>query len=167
MTRGRKAKPTAVKKLQGTHRPDRANANEPQPPVPDSVPYAPRFLNDEGKREWRRLVGVLMEMGLYTDADRAALAMYCQSWGRWVIAERKVSELDSVVAVTDKGYSHVHAWRLEANKAMEQIKSLLGEFGLTPATRARLKVPQSAQEPSLGEQLFALVGGVVETDDGD
>jgi P27 family predicted phage terminase small subunit len=109
-----------------------------------------------------------MGIGLFTEVDRAALAMYCQAYGRWVHAERKCAELeDGIVATTDKGYSHLHAWRLEANKAMEQVKGILPEFGLTPSARSRLHVPQEPSEPSLAEQLFALVGSAAEDGDGD
>jgi len=166
VTRGRKPKPTAIKKLAGNPGKRPLNASEPQPPVPDSTPYAPRFLNADGKKEWRRIVGILMDLGLYTEVDRAALAMYCQAWGRWVHAERKCGELaDKIVATTDKGYSHLHAWRLEANKAQAQLLKAMTEFGMTPSSRSRVHVSGEPTEPSLAEQLFALVGSVEEADD--
>ncbi len=132
------------------------NNNEPQPPRPESAPYAPRHLNDAAKKEWRRLVGILLDMGLYTVVDRAALAMYCQAWGRWVVAEKKVAKTGEVLP-GKTGTSYQNPWRHEANKAYEQMRKMLAEFGLTPSSRTRLTALASEDEPSLAEQLFAAV----------
>ncbi len=154
--RGRKPKPTAIKRLEGNPGKRPLNKNEPQPPVPESVPRAPRHLNHEAKREWRRMIKVLMGLGLYTDVDRAALAMYCQAWGRWVVAERRLAE-EGEVLLTATGYHYQNPWRSEANKAQELMRKLISEFGLSPSARSRLSVPEKPDEPSLAEQLFAMV----------
>ena len=154
--RGRKPKPTAVKVLAGNPGKRPLNTSEPQPPVPERTPYVPRHLNDEAKREWRRMASILLVLGLYTEVDRAALAMYCQAWGRWVIAEGKCAEIGEVL-YTDKGYAYPNPWRAEANRAQDLMRRLFTEFGLTPSARSRLSVPQSPEEPSLADQLFALV----------
>lgn len=153
--RGRKPKPTAMKKLAGNPGKRPLNENEPQPPVPDRIPYVPRHLNDEGKREWRRIVNVLLEMGLYTVVDRAALAMYCQAWGRWVEAERKLDKEREVLTSKATGNMYQNPWLHVANKAWEQMRKILAEFGLTPSSRARLSVSGGGKEPSLAEILFA------------
>jgi len=153
-------KPTAVKKLAGNPGKRRMNATEPHPPVPDGTPYAPRFLNNEAAAEWRRMVGVLIGLGLYTEVDRAALAMYCQSWGRWVVAERAIAK-DGEILTSGEGGKYQNPWRYEANKAQDQMRKLLSEFGLTPSSRSRLSIPSAPDEPTLAEQLFAMVGGDV------
>jgi P27 family predicted phage terminase small subunit len=129
-------------------------SNEPQPPVPDRIPYTPRHLNEAGKREWRRIVSVLLDLGLYTVVDRAALAMYCQAWGRWVEAERKLAK-EGPILKSDKGNLYQNPWLHVANKAWEQMRKILAEFGLTPSSRARLSVGVGDREPSLAEILFA------------
>lgn len=155
MSRGRKPKPTELKRLAGNPG-KRPLGNEPQPPRPEGTPYAPRHLNDAAKKEWRRLVGILLEMGLYTVVDRAALAMYCQAWGRWVVAEKKVAEGEEMLK-SEKGIFYQNPWRHEANRAYEQMRKMLAEFGLTPSSRTRLTALASESEPSLAEQLFAAV----------
>lgn len=151
--RGRKPKPNVMKRLAGNPGKRPLNA-EPQPPVPDCTPYVPRYLNDEAKREWRRIVNVLLDLGLYTVVDRAALAMYCQAWGRWVEAERKLAK-EGPVLTSDKGNLYQNPWFHVANKAWEQMRKILAEFGLTPSSRARLSVGAGGQELSLAEILFA------------
>lgn len=160
MKPGPAPKPTVVKKLAGNPGKRRLNATEPHPPVPAGTPYAPRFLNAEASAEWRRLVGILIDLGLYTEVDRAALAMYCQAWGRWVVAEKAVAK-DGEILKSDEGGQYQNPWRYAANKAQDQMRKMLAEFGLTPSSRARLSAPAAPDEPTLAEQLFAMVSGDV------
>lgn len=157
--RGRKPKPTQLKRLEGNPGKRRLNGYEPLPPVPDLVPYAPRFLNEAARDEWNRMINILLGMGLYTQVDHAALAMYCQAWGRWIVAERKLAEEGEIITGAEGGKSQ-NPWRYEANKAQEQIRRMLAEFGLTPASRARLSVPAGQDEPSLADQLFSMANRV-------
>jgi P27 family predicted phage terminase small subunit len=129
------------------------------------MPYAPKFVNAEAKREWNRMVAILLELGLYTEVDHAALAMYCQAWGRWVVAERKlVVEGEIITGVM--GGKMQNPWRYEANKAFAQMRQMLPEFGLTPSARSRLSTPAAPDEPTLAEQLFSMVGGAAVGGDG-
>ena len=157
MKSGPPPKPTALKKLAGNPGRRPLNEREPQPPVPEHTPYVPRHLNREGKREWRRIVKMLVDLGLYTVMDRAALAMYCQAWGRWVEAERELAK-EGPVLTSSKGNLYQNPHLHVANKAWDQTRKMLSEFGLTPAERSRLKVIMQEEEPSLAEQLFQMVG---------
>ena len=150
--RGRKPKPTKLKELAGNPGGRPLNSSEPQVPVPDRAPYAPRFLNADGKREWRRVVGLLIDLGLYTELDYAALAMYCQAYGRWVQMERKLADED-LVLIGAEGGQYQNPKLHVANKAWEQMRKILAEFGLTPSSRSRLQL-QPGKEPSLAEMLF-------------
>jgi hypothetical protein len=51
MTAGRKPKPIALKPIQGTYRPDRANPNEPKPK--SGVPSCPKFLQEDARKQYR------------------------------------------------------------------------------------------------------------------
>ncbi len=150
--------PTRIKKLAGNPGRRRLNTSEPRPPVPTAIPYAPRFLNAEARDEWNRMVNILVQMGLYTEVDRAALAMYCQAWGRWVVAERRLASEGEIIQ-SEQGGTYQNPWRHEANKAQEQMRRMLAEFGLTPSSRSRLSAPAPA-EPSLADQLSAMANNV-------
>ena len=150
--KGRKPVPTQLKVLRGTNRLDRQNKGEMQPPIPESVPYAPRFMNARAKTEWRRLIGVLLDLGLYTDCDRSAFAMYCQACGRWVIAEEHCAK-EGEILTSEGGGLYQNPWRYEANKAQEQIRRMLPEFGLTPSSRARLSTPELKEQDPFAEFL--------------
>ena len=146
-------KPTTLKEKAGNPGKRPLNAAEPKVPVPTSVPYAPRFLSKEGKAEWRRMVKFLIDAGLYSEVDRAALAMYCSAWARWVAAERKIAELGSLVRTTDKGYEHQSAWVSISNKAADQLRKMIAEFGLSPAQRSRVVAMDRGDIDDLAEIL--------------
>lgn len=152
--RGRKPKPTVLKQLAGNPGKRPLNKAEPQPPVPASTPYVPRHLCEEGKREWRRLVSILVDLGLYTEIDRAALAMYCQAWGRWVIAEERIDKTGGPTLTSDKGNLYPNPWASEANRRYEQMRKALVEFGLSPAQRSRVRAVERTEQLSLAEMLF-------------
>jgi len=79
-------------------------------------------------------------MGLLTIVDRAALASYCQWWARWVEAERQI-EIYGLTFETPNGYLQQRPEVALAQKASDKCRAFLAEFGLTPASRSRVKLP--------------------------
>ena len=78
--RGRKPKPTALKVLEGNPGGRPLNPNEPKPAK--KAPRCPSWLEDEAKKEWKRMGKTLEQMGLLTEMDMAAFAGYCQAYAR-------------------------------------------------------------------------------------
>lgn len=135
--RGRKPKPTALKLIEGNPGKRPINGSEPKPPA--SVPTCPAHLSPSAKAEWKRLARMLNEIGLLTQIDRAVLAAYCQAYGRWVEAERKLAETPPILK-TPAGYVQISPWITISNKQVELMTRLMGELGLSPTARARLSV---------------------------
>ncbi len=135
--RGPPPKPTALKLLAGNpgHRP--INGREPQPEI--CVPPCPRQLSPEAKKEWRRISKELMQLGLLTNIDRAALAGYCQTWGRWIEAEDRLRE-HGVIVKAPNGYPVQSPYLKVAESALKQMTRLLVEFGMSPSARSRITV---------------------------
>src|SRR5262245_60793876 len=100
--KGRKPKPTVVRKLEGN--PGRRPLNAREPLAPEGIPERPDYLDDEAKAEWFRIVPVLRDMGLLSLADRTALAAYCTAYSRWVQAEANVRKYGTIVKSPDKGF---------------------------------------------------------------
>lgn len=148
-------KPTALKRLAGN--PGKRPLNENEPRFAVGYMSAPRNLSADARREWKRVSRELLGVGLLTKVDRAALAAYCQAWGTWLEAERKLQE-DGRVLVTDKGYAYQSPWVGIANAAVDQMRRFACEFGMTPASRTRIHVEKKERELSLAEVLFAEVG---------
>ena len=137
---GRPPKPTQLKRLQGN--PGRRPLNEREP-QPEGVPTRPEWLLPEAKREWSRIVPKLSELGLLAAIDRAALAGYCQWWARWVEAERALG-LWGLTFTTPNGYIQQRPEVAIAQKASDRCRQFCSEFGLTPSSRTRLRVPDKA-----------------------
>jgi P27 family predicted phage terminase small subunit len=140
--RGRKPKPTHLKLVTGNPGKRPLNQNEPQPAR--KLPSPPAVLYPEAKREWNRVATELHSLGLLTRLDRAALAAYCQSYGRWVIAERAIAEMAKADPLTHglikptKGGGVPNAMVRTASHAMTEMVRYAGEFGMTPSARSRL-----------------------------
>ena len=86
-----------------------------------------------------------------TSIDRPALAAYCQAWERWVEAEKHISD-DGMTEVSPNGYLMQSPYVGIANRAMDQMRKFLIEFGMTPAARSRVRInppPQDGTEEFL------------------
>ena len=101
------------------------------------LPRCPAHLNRAAATEWRRIAGALHRTGVLTTFDRAALAAYCQAWGRWVEAEERLRETPALIK-TPSGYVQQSPWLLIANKQLELMGRYMVELGMTPAARSRL-----------------------------
>lgn len=135
--RGRKPTPTHLKLLHGN--PGRRPINGDEPKPASDLPTCPAHLNASAKAEWKRLARDLNRIGLLTMVDRGALAAYCQSWGRWVEAERKLKETPPLLK-TPAGYIQMSPWLTIANKERELMARYMVELGLTPSSRSRLAI---------------------------
>lgn len=141
MAKGRKALPGKIHQLHGSYRGDR-HGGEMQ--VETILPDPPDRLSDEAKAEWERLAPELHKLGILTALDLAILEAYCNVFARYLKAERRLAEIvDGELSVTPNGYEQQSAWFQVANICIKQMQSLCSEFGLTPATRARLKMISS------------------------
>jgi len=127
--------PTNVKILRGTFQKCRENPNEPKPKL--AIPSCPPHLDEEARKEWRRIAKELFTLGLLTKIDRAALAGYCQCWSRWSHAEEELKKTGLVVQ-SPNGYPILSPYLPIATKALQQMQSFLSEFGLSPASRSKV-----------------------------
>lgn len=156
MTRGRKPKPTAVKKLAGN--PGKRALNGAEARVDMRLPQCPRWLGKAAKREWRRVAKRLHEAGLMGYVDRSLLAAYCVAYGRWVEAETAL-EGQELVLTSEKGGVYQNPLVGVARSAMKDMVAIGREFGMGPSARSRIRVPEGEDEGSLADALFEAVMG--------
>jgi P27 family predicted phage terminase small subunit len=145
MTRGRRPKPTALRRIEGNPGRRPFNANEPVPP--DGLPSCPEHLSIVAAAEWDRVAKTLYDMGVLTTIDRAALAAYCQAYARWVEAEEKLAETPALFK-TPSGYVQQSPWMGIANKQLELMGRYMTELGMTPASRSRVAA-ESREAPRM------------------
>jgi len=96
----------------------------------------------------------LEPLGLLTKIDMAALAAYCMAYSRWVEAENMIRKHGMLVK-SPNGYPMQSPYLAIANKAVEQMKSFLTEFGMTPAARSRIDLKVDEKEIDEMEQLLS------------
>lgn len=132
--------------------------DEPQFPIPGRMLTPPRDLGDDGAALWRSLGKLLLDVGLLTHGDMLALEMLCLSYDRMKRANQEVL-IKGEVLLSDKGNYYQNPWLSIANKAWDQVKSMLAEFGLTPAERTRVMavVRNGEEESDLAKALFKAV----------
>ena len=133
--RGRKPKPTALKKLEGNPGKRQLNDYEPLPPL--SMLRCPNYLLPEAKKEWRRLAPALIDMGVLTIADAVPFAAYCTAFARWREAEDFITKHGSIYK-DPRGFARPNPYVAIAAHQLREIKSLAAEFGLTPANRTAI-----------------------------
>ena len=141
--RGRKPKPLVIRALEGN--PGKRPLNDREPTPPEGVPDCPNYLDDEAKAEWFRTAKVLSDMGLLSVADRTALAAYCVVYSRWLKAEEQVKKFGSIVKSPEKGFPMKSPYLTVADQAMDAMHKFMVEFGLTPSSRSRIRVPVGGQ----------------------
>ena len=146
--RGRKPRPTHLKLVTGN--PGKRALNHDEPQLAAGLPAPPPELSEDAQTEWRRVAARLRKAGMLTTLDRAALAAYCQAFGRWRQAERalaKMAELDpttgGLLIKTKEGNAIQNPLVGVANKAMADMVRYATEFGMTPSARSRIQTDPS------------------------
>ena len=135
MNRGRKPTPSSLRVLHGN--PGHRKLPDGEPQVVAKIPTCPRELSATAKKEWRRIAPELARLGLLARIDRAALALYCDNYGRWIEAIQAIQQY-GVVIKSPTGFPMQSPYVAIANKAGEQVRLLLGEFGMSPSSRTRV-----------------------------
>ncbi len=155
-TRGPAPKPPELKALEGgrSHRPINLDQTfRPKVGLPDP----PKYLSKEARKAWKRLSVELLEYNLLSKVDRDAFAMLCQTIGRLeqietsingrmaLLASEQKDVIDALFEATPKGMKVQHPVYQVLNREQAKLNSLLAEFGLTPAQRARVTTAIRAQ----------------------
>jgi phage terminase small subunit len=159
MPGGRPRKPRALKLVQGTDRPDRANAAAPAPRAAP-LPRPPADLNAREQRAWAQLAELVDPLRVVTAAD--------------IVAFRQMAVC---IAMIDQARSELkeHKWRTDYEVHTEfgtsyrkrpQVETIatyqkllfaeLGRFGLTPADREKVS---AITEGSAGDPLDEFSAG--------
>ncbi|WP_069649648.1 phage terminase small subunit P27 family [Caloranaerobacter ferrireducens] len=160
---GRKAKPIELHILQGN--PNRLTKSQIEArkeaeaklkPKADKV-KAPKWLSKEAKKEFNRIAKELQEIGLLTNVDIDMLAAYCDAYTEYQKCTKIIEEEGLMVEYTNKAAETnkvPHPLLTKKKQLFEQMKSIAGEFGLTPSARAKLAIPKQEKEVDRFEELF-------------
>ena len=135
---GPRPTPTAELERRGSWR-AKSRKNEPQ--FPASVPSCPKWVGAFGKVEWRRIAKLLAERGVVTAIDRNVLAMYCEAFHQFRVAQQTVAE-EGATYISDKGNTLPHPAARDMATWWDKALKAAREFGLTPAARVGLTIKE-------------------------
>jgi P27 family predicted phage terminase small subunit len=152
--RGRKPQPTALRRARGN--PGKRAYNDAEPQPPKDLPDCPPHLSEVARAEWDRVAETLHDIGVLTTVDRAALAAYCQAYGRWVEAEEQMRKTPAMLK-TPSGYVQQSPWLSVANKQLELMGRFAIELGMTPASRTRVATLLKDEQDEPLEVLIRIV----------
>lgn len=98
----------------------------------------PVFLNDTGKKEWKRVIKLLEDENKdFTDKDVKALEGYCLSYSNWLKFERLAEQVGYII-FSPNGYPQQHPYCQLAKNAQQEMRNWMKELGLTVASRSRI-----------------------------
>jgi P27 family predicted phage terminase small subunit len=84
----------------------------------------------------------LSALGLLTALDRGVIAGGCQWWAMYVDAVKDIAENGTTFTMTSSGFQGPRPSVGVAIKSWQQYLAFAARFGLTPADRSRLSVPE-------------------------
>lgn len=153
--------PPALRALSGG-RPPRSAADLSDGVHPAvGIPPMPRHLSQAARAEWKRITPLLEELGLISELDRAALALYCQAWGRVVELEDQIrtrqreaeaagkTAAEALTRTTPTGFERESPLVRMAAEASVACDRYLAAFGMSPATRARVTASRNGGQLGL------------------
>ena len=108
----------------------------------------------DAKAAWDDQAPRLQRLGVFTEADRDALILYCVTFARWQHAERELAAHGMVVAYRKSKAAIVSPYVAIAAQLATQCRGLLNDFGLTPVARARVHVPKDGGADQKKDRFF-------------
>ena len=142
MGKGRKPKPTALLKAQGTYdasrHKDRFEA--------DGTPSAPTIQSSNETFEY--LVKKLDDLGVVAEIDAMALQMLADAWEDYQVARNVIKEQGPTYSTTTAQGDLM--WRprpevLMMNQSWAKVEKMMVQFGLTASSRAKISVEEKIQ----------------------
>ena len=145
--KGRKNVPTKLKILRGN--PGRRPLPKDEPKPQAVCPPPPAVLSGAAKKHWRIVVKQLFEADLMTNLDIDALTIYCEAYARWVEAGKAIQAEGVIIKQNSHDgsteYLKPTPWLMIQQKAFEQMKGMLVEFGMSPSARTRVRTVDKKQ----------------------
>lgn len=138
MSRGRPAKPTKLKVIQGTLRPDRIKKNELSPDLLATLPDAPEYFTPQMVEIWQTKGEQLIRNGILSDLDIDMFATYCTELAMYIKCHDDIL-LNGSMYTNKQGTQKVRPIVSQANMHLKAVMQLSSMFGMTPATRTRVE----------------------------
>lgn len=133
---GRKAKPTALKLIQGNPGNRAINEEEPQP-LKIFAPPAPTEFDEFHSAKWVSMCERLSACRVLTELDLDALEMYVRNWVTMHESLADMNERGTLLTTRTGGVIWNPSWT-KYKHAERVCRVLQAEFGMTPSSRSGL-----------------------------
>jgi P27 family predicted phage terminase small subunit len=144
---GKRKQPAQAKVIKGTFQKCRDSHG---PAVKLEVPPCPEYLGKEAKKYWKEISEQLVNVGLIGVVDGALFGLHCDSYGRLIEVSDHLKKMDDMLDQTPNGLEVQSAlWQIR-NKLWDQVLRSASEFGLSPAARSKLSMPEKPSEKKGG-----------------
>lgn len=154
-------KSIAELKATGSYRPCKHGAvgDRPQPPI--EAPDTPRFLNEEALVYFQEIVGYGVDMNIISKADGVLVGLLSNELGEWFELNHAVRKEGVMVKLpTATGFMQdvVNPKLKIRDDKTKVILKMLGEIGMSPASRS--KVPVNEQSKHESSALYEFLAAV-------
>ena len=112
----------------------------------------PDYLNEEEVKEFYRISGIFLDIGIITELDEDCLAHYLVSNSSYIKYTKKIRALEDELLEakrTDrkaKLKSEIDTYLTYQDKALKQCRACANDLGLSISSRAKLVMPQPKEE---------------------
>ncbi|EAQ23227.1 phage terminase small subunit P27 family [Roseovarius sp. 217] len=111
---------------------------------------APDWLSDASAAEWARVMPILIERRILTNADLASLENFCISIGTVREMEAHLQEHGHILKDLDGKMRRNPAVGIQSD-AMTRSRLLAAELGLTPVSRSRPAIRDDEDDDDLSQ----------------
>lgn len=137
--------PTDVVKSRGRKHLSRAEEEERRRQElhvePPETATPPKWLPKELRKEFKKLGGMLIPLGLYTELDADVLAQFLLCRERWLAADAHAAECIEH-GITDQAAK----WTSTQGTYFKQCRQCAEAMGLSVTSRCKLVIPQSEEQ---------------------
>lgn len=142
--------PTQLNILRGNPSKKAIPKREMQPLVETEVRDPPPHITGTAREEWFRLGNELLRLRCLTVLDYSLMGTYCTHVQKWVEAEEMLAELRNAkgraTLVDSPRGAQINPLIRASLLASDAMVRVAGEFGFSPAARARVAMGIDAQE---------------------
>jgi len=151
--KGRKATPTALKKIRGTDQPCRINSQEPESETITMLPPAPVWFTKLAKKVYKIKGSELIKMKLLSRVDLDMFVSYCVEYAAYLETSEQLTKIPSMALLDAESELLYKRLSQRNGTAWERSKTIATQFGFTPSSRASLKIVPPKKEDEF-DKLF-------------
>lgn len=115
----------------------------------------PNWLSADAKKVFKKLVKEYETNDLLVNVDVSALSLFCDAYVDYIKCSEIIEEEGLLVEYTNKAAETnkvPHPLLTKKKQLFDQMNKLMGEFGFSPVSRARLAIPQDNKKTKTKEE---------------